>query len=618
MIKRSKSIFFRLSLAFILLGLLPLCIAGTVLYAQFSRNLERVMLDDMTHMLANTSSNIAEIVEECNALTKLIYEIPVEDKRWLWEILKDREEKLPEKKLKINGLMKSILERDSKITSVYFIEGNGQIYYATANTQKVLDETALKKRLKQMNLEEPGLSVGVTHTDDYFPQSKNQVITFSRPYRDVSEMKTLNRVMGRLYVDVDLSKLQIVLQEINQGNQGEFRLLDGSGVCIYSTVSEESGRILPEGEEWLSGMEGQQGNIRSRSDYRVYREIPGCGWKAVLQIPRQALMQNLDQTRRVVLFFVGGSFVVLFLLYDYFLRGLRKPVDELKNGMRAIRKGDLTVRVSQEREDELGVLARGLNHMAEELELYIRRVYIAEIRQREAELDALKSQIKPHYLYNTLDVIRMMALEHEDQETAKMVESLSRQLKYLIGYNSDIVPLRREIDNIREYFVIMRVRYENRIHLELDISEEAAECGIIKLSLQPIVENAVRHGLRPKKEGGSVRIEAVRTGDELEITVMDDGVGMNEETLAALRESLEKDTVGERMEDGWHHVGLKNAYDRIQKNFGKDYGMEIISNEGVGTVVIYHLPLLNGDKEEQKSKWTERHGRRKDDQRADD
>lgn len=97
MIKRSKSIFFRLYLAFILLGLLPLCIAGTVLYRQFSRNLERVMLDDMTHMLANTSSNIAEIVEECNALTKLIYEIPVEDKRWLWEILKDREDKLPEK-----------------------------------------------------------------------------------------------------------------------------------------------------------------------------------------------------------------------------------------------------------------------------------------------------------------------------------------------------------------------------------------------------------------------------------------------------------------------------------------------------------------------------------------
>lgn len=597
MIKRSKSIFFRLYLAFILLGLLPLCIAGTVLYGQFSRNLERVMLDDMTHMLANTSSNIAEIVEECNALTKLIYEIPVEDKRWLWEILKDREEKLPEKKLKINGLMKSILERDSKITSVYFIEGNGQMYYATANTQKVLDETALKKRLMQMNLEGQGLSVGVTHTDDYFPQSKNQVITFSRPYRDVSEMKTLNQVMGRLYVDVDLSKLQIVLQEINQGKQGEFRLLDRSGVCIYSTVSEESGRILPEGEEWLSGMEGQQGNIRSRSDYRVYREIPGCGWKAVLQIPRWALMQNLDQTRQVVLFFVGGSFVVLFLLYDYFLRGMRKPVDELKNGMRAIRKGDLSVRVSQEREDELGVLARGLNHMAEELELYIRRVYIAEIRQREAELDALKSQIKPHYLYNTLDVIRMMALEHEDGETAKMVESLSRQLKYLIGYNSDIVPLCREIDNIREYFVIMRVRYENRIHLELDISEEAAECGIIKLSLQPIVENAVRHGLRPKKEGGSVRIEAVRTGDELEITVMDDGVGMNEETLAALRESLEKGTVGERTEDGWHHVGLKNAYDRIQKNFGKDYGMEIISNEGVGTVVIYHLPLLRGEGE---------------------
>lgn len=600
-----KSIFFRLAMVFLFLGILPLFIAGLVLYRQFSRDLERVMLKDMTRMVAYTCDNVEEMAEECDSLTRLVYDIPLEDGRWLWEVLKEDHGPESAKRLKINSLMKKILERDSKITSVYFIGMQGQIYYATANTQKVLDERALKEALEKMALEGPGVSVGPTHIDSYFPQSRNQVITFSRLYKDVSGMRTLDQVLGRLYVDIDLSKLSGVLEGQDQESQQIFRLVAEPDICIYSTEEEEIGRRIGadalsvaggQDVDWLARMTEGRGSILSRSYYRTYQEIEGCGWKAVLQTPRSALMQNLDQTRQVVFFFVGGSFIVLILLYGYFLRRFREPVEALRQGMDKIQKGDLHTRVQVEREDELGLLANGLNHMAEELEAYIRRVYVAEIRQREAELDALKSQIKPHYLYNTLDVIRMMALDHGDEQTAQMVESLSRQLKYLIGYNSDMVPLCREIDNIREYFVIMRARYENKIHLELDISQETAECKIIKLSLQPIVENAIRHGLR-QNGGGTVRIETARAGDSLEITVMDDGVGMDEAALSALRDSLEKETMGERKEDGWHHVGLKNAYDRIRKNFGPDYGLEIVSDQGVGTVVIYHLPFLESGPE---------------------
>lgn len=248
-----------------------------------------------------------------------------------------------------------------------------------------------------------------------------------------------------------------------------------------------------------------------------------------------------------------------------------------------------------DREDEIGVLAGGLNEMAKELEAYIKKVYVAEIRQRDAELTALKSQIKPHYLYNTLEVIRMTALEHEDKETARMVESLSKQLKYLIGVSGDMVPLKREIENIREYFYIMRIRYENRIQLEVSVDEDVMEASIIKLSLQPIVENAVKHGLRPKKGNGTVRIEAHRQEGHLEVTVMDDGAGMGEETLKNLNDSLGQEEMGVLTTDGWEHVGIKNAYDRIRKNFGPEYGLEIMSTEGTGTIVVYTLPLVSDE-----------------------
>lgn len=226
-----------------------------------------------------------------------------------------------------------------------------------------------------------------------------------------------------------------------------------------SLEEQEIGALLEDGNALIQQMEGTEGKFLKDGAYVVYERLEG-----------------------------GGSAVA--------------RAEQLKEGMLKIQKGDLESRIDVGgREDEIGMLAEGLNDMATELETYIKKVYVAEIRQREAELDALKSQIKLHYLYNTLEVIRMTVLEHEDTETARMVESLSKQLKYLIGCNSDRVLLKRALENIREYFYIMRIRYENRIELDVSAQPEALEASIIKLSLQPIVENAVRHGLRPKRKG---------------------------------------------------------------------------------------------------------------------
>lgn len=589
--KWKKSVFYQLTLAFLGFGLLPLCVAGMVLYLQFKGNMEQVMLQDMTHMVSYAGKNLDELVESCNDLTKIIYDVNTEDGRLLCSLLKDEGISPYQKRLQVNVMLKRVLDGDSRVRSAYFLDRQGSLYYATSNTQKVLKEGELQKWLEAQPDAEDGLVIYPTHTDDYFPRYNNQVMTFVRAYKDVSSMKTVQDVLGTVYVDVDISKMASILQDVDMGGQGTFRVVDEAGACIYSQDQAETGRSADEGIQFR-GMEGERGTVTDRDSYHIFTTVRGSGWKAVASVKKASVMEHVDITKRNILLFLMASFAVLVLLYLYFYKKIRRPVEELKEGMRAIQKGDLSVRVDIQREDELGMLADGLNQMAEELQDYIKKVYVAEIKQREAELDALKSQIKPHYLYNTLDVIRMMALEHDDGETAGMVGSLSRQLKYLIGYHSDIVPLKLEIENIREYFVIMRVRYENRISLEVSVDEAVMSRGIIKLSLQPIVENAVKHGLRPKKEPGTVRVEARETDGTLEIVVMDDGVGMEEDTLRRLTESLEREEIGVQTEEGWQHVGLKNAYDRIKKNFGEEYGLEIFSTAGIGTVVVYRLPLI--------------------------
>lgn len=593
MIGRSKSIFFSLTLSFVGLGLMPLVLAGTVLFYQFRNNIEQVMLDDMTRMVNYAAHNAEEMVDESNSLTKRIYDICTEDNRMLYQILKDGDIKREDQAMQVIIFLNKMLDGDRRIRTAYFVDENGNIYYATRNTQKVLDESKFRQWIGKEGSMEGNFSVLPTHGDDYFSNSRNQVITFRRSYQDITSFKTIRQRLGNFYLDVDLGKLSSVLQDMSMGINEDFRIIDGNGRCIFSFNPSETGQIAEDMVPLLVSMTENRGILLEDKEYVVYSKLQNCDWNVAARAGKDSVLQSLEGTRRYIVVFLSGTFLILLCLYYWFLKRVRRPVDLLKDGMLEIQKGNLRNRIDVgSRKDEIGILARGLNNMAEELEAYIKKVYVAEIRQRDAELDALKSQIKPHYLYNTLEVIRMTALEHDDKETSRMVESLSSQLKYLIGYHGDRVPLRREIENIREYFFMMRIRYGNRIQLEVSIDEDVMEAAIIKLSLQPIVENAVKHGLRPKKGSGIVRIEAHRHGEFLEITVMDDGVGMSDKQLEALIRSLAQEEVGVQVDEGWQHVGIKNAYDRIKKNFGLEYGLEIVSAEGAGTVITYCLPLI--------------------------
>ncbi len=595
MVKRTKSIFFRLTLLFIILGILPLLAAGIILFYQFRNNMEDIMLSDMKRMVSYGGQNAEKVIEECNSLTKRIYDVSTEDGRFLYQILKDESLSESEKRLQVLGLLNDLLNSDSRARSVYFYSKQKEMFVSTRNTQKNLNQEEFVSWIHSVQKQDKRENFAAlpTHRDNYFPGSENQVITFYRPYQDTSSFQTIDEQLGVLYVDMDISRLSVVLQDLRLGMEESFQIVDYEGRCIYST---DTGQIGAQAEALLPffpHMNEDQGSILKNGIYGVYDRIESCGWVVTALAGRNSILTHLDQTRDMVAMVLAAAFVLLVCLYSHFYKKIRRPVERLEEGMQQIQNGHLDTRIDLgNREDEIGVLASGLNEMAGELENYIKRVYIAEIRQRDAELDALKSQIKPHYLYNTLEVIRMTALEHEDGETARMVESLSKQLRYLMGYNSDRVPLWREIDNIREYFYIMNIRFENRLHLEISVDEDVKEASIIKLSLQPVVENAVRHGLRPKDGHGTVRIEAHSQNGTLELVVMDDGVGMDEAALEALNRSLIQREMGERTEDGWKHVGIKNVCDRIKKNYGEEYGLEIISEKEIGTFVTFHLPLI--------------------------
>jgi two-component system sensor histidine kinase YesM len=256
--------------------------------------------------------------------------------------------------------------------------------------------------------------------------------------------------------------------------------------------------------------------------------------------------------------------------------------------MTKVESGDFDTQVQVRTPDEIGMLARGFNKMTVRLKSYIDEVYVAQIKQKQAELTALKSQIRPHYLYNTLEVIRMSAVANDDDDVADMILALSRQLKYVLDYGEETVSLQDEKANIEQYFKLMELRYgEHRLGMNIRINGELLGCSVPKLSIQPLVENAIYHGIMPKTSKGTIRLTANAEQDMLIITVDDDGIGMDEDKLELLRARLQGATLQESGNGG---IGIKNVHDRITALYGPDYGVHINSTPNIGTSIRLHLP----------------------------
>ncbi|HJB01830.1 MAG TPA: sensor histidine kinase [Candidatus Mediterraneibacter merdavium] len=597
--RRKDSIFFRLTLTFVCLGLLPIMAATAVLYRAFAGNTEETMMRNLSSLIRYAGDNISLVLDEYSRLTWEIYYQDVDSGVMLADFLKSTGSDSKERQLTMNMVMQNLVDEDSKIRTACFLDNEGKLSYATKNTQKVMNEEKWMASMKSLRILKNGIRMAGAHTDDYFSGSQNQVLTFVAEFNDNTVFSDIRYSLGTLYLDIDFSAISELASDISLNEDGVFRIVDGSRVCVYSYNPQEIGRRLknvPAPE--MTGNQAQK-HIKADGSYYVYFKIPDTEWTAEVEVSEDSVLKNVKAVQIYIGIFLAVSVAALLLVYRNYLKGIRAPMGRLIRGMNEIQSGNLKTRVEPERMDEIGGLAAGLNQMTEALDSYIQRVYVSELKQRETELDMLKTQIRPHYLYNTLEVIRMQAVSNDDPETAEMVESLSKQLRYLIGKTGDIVPLKDELENIGEYFKLLRMRYENRFELEIHVPEEVKNLFIIKLSLQPVVENAVKHGLLPKAKGGIISISALTGSDALEVTVMDDGVGMDADKLEEVRRNIEADEDGS-YSDGRLHIGVRNTAERLRKAYGRKYGIQVASERGVGTVITVRYPILYKEEEAQK------------------
>lgn len=287
----------------------------------------------------------------------------------------------------------------------------------------------------------------------------------------------------------------------------------------------------------------------------------------------------------LVAILVVSTVIVTYLITANILR----PVQVLYDAMQKVSDGDFSARADIHSKDEIETLGNGFNSMAENMQVLIHKIKEDEQKMRRLDLRLLQEQINPHFLYNTLDTIVWLIEGNKADEAVNMVVTLSNFFRLVLSKGKEIISLREEERHISSYLEIQEMRYHDILEYEIQIEPELYDYQIPKLTLQPLVENALYHGIKYKREKGYIHISGKQIGDVLCLTVSDNGIGMDPEELAQLQKEIERPC--NETEKGF---GLANVNERIRMYFGSEYGMRIMSEKGRGTTVEVTIPAMKG------------------------
>ena len=269
-------------------------------------------------------------------------------------------------------------------------------------------------------------------------------------------------------------------------------------------------------------------------------------------------------------------------------RRITRPMQRLLTHMEEFSKGDFHVRAKEDGNRDILALSKGFNKMSRRIRHLMEDLRIKEHESANARLRELQAQINPHFLYNTLETIRSLALRNGVESIADIAKSMALIFRYCINSRDEVVTLREELAHVKSYINIQKIRYKNRLQVYFYVDDELLDNCIIKILVQPLVENAIYHGIDQKREGGEISIVCHKSLKGVEIAVEDNGMGMKPEVLHSLQKQLHEC----QGEHAGENIGLKNVHSRLKLYYGRERGLHIESVYGQGTRVSFDIPLV--------------------------
>ncbi|MFC4597375.1 cache domain-containing protein [Cohnella hongkongensis] len=426
--------------------------------------------------------------------------------------------------------------------------------------------------------------ISSSHVQPVFKEDYKWVVSLSREVRSVDN----KRGLGVLLVDLNFNVINDILNGIELGKRGYVYIIDESGRVVYhpqqqllysNLKTEKIDEALALGNGSFITDEGGQSRIYTVQD-------SGFGWK-IVGVSYVSELVNNQGRMQTSFFMLGGISLIVALLISFLLsRNLTRPIHQMQRHMSEVEKGNFDIQVPLDSTREIGMLARAFNLMVVRIRELMAQVVKEQEFKRKSELNALQAQINPHFLYNTLDSIVWMAENQKSAEVVRMTSALARLFRASISKGSELVPIRNEIEHISNYLTIQKMRYRDKLDFRIEVDDAIKSSLTLKVLLQPLVENAIYHGIKNKYGTGTIRITGERLGETIVLRVSDNGVGMDEATRKSLLSPLASREQGKG-------VGLSNVHERIRLYFGKSYGLSIESAPDEGTTVTVTLPIVD-------------------------
>lgn len=437
-----------------------------------------------------------------------------------------------------------------------------------------------------------------------------QLISLSRLIRDVNN---LDLALGVLTINLSQEQIRnIYLQKVSNDDE-LFFMIDQNGIILSSQADHLIGQTLDDEytvDTVFEKSEGYYNAVINDTNYLVvFYTIKETGWKLLHFVPNDRIVEQSKAIKQITIISISLSLFICFIFLFFFMFKVLKPLRQIRKLMQDLAIENFNVTMNIQGNDEIALLAHTFNKMSQKLNTLFNEVHIAKIKQKEAEIKALEEQINPHFLYNTLDLIYWMGRMEKAYETAEMIQTLSKLFRLGLNSGSGFTTVKRELEYIQHYMTIQQKRYENAITFTIDASPETLDLKVIKLILQPIVENAITHGIEKKEGKGRIDVRVFCSNHTLIYEVEDDGVGMTPELIQEVLNQEDKLNTYKNDRRKWDlhktdpyepqnprkGIGLKNINDRIQLTFGTSYGLEIQSELDKGTKVIVKQPILKGE-----------------------
>ena len=590
---RRSSIQGILSLSFTAVAVVGMIFMGLALFFRFSANTNAQMAENSQRVLAQVNLNLDAYLRRMMRLSDTAYYSVIKDADLAEEDLSEALDLLYEN------------NRDALVSIALFSEG-GDLIASTplvglknsVNPEKESWFTTAMDRIENLHFSTP-------HVQNLFEDPDYQyrwVVSLSRQV----EMTRAGAIeSGVLLVDMSFGGIEQICKDVDLSSTGYLYLIDGDGEIIYHPRQQliyagllEENNLAAAGYTDGSHQETFGGTRREVT----VKTVGYTGWKLVGVVPSENLWDNYGQ---LVLFFL---FVVLFSVFLLVFVNLRlsewitAPVKKLDRAVKALEAGEQVADFDVGGPYEVEHLSHSIESMVSTMRHLMDDIIQQEKQKRRSELDVLQAQINPHFLYNTLDSVVWMTENGRTEDAVVMLTSLARFFRISLSRGSSVIPIADELEHARHYLTIQKMRYKNKFSADIQAEDGVEQLYTIKLVIQPVLENAIYHGMTYADGDGEIHVRAFRDGCDVVIEVTDNGPGMPEDVVERLLDPAGPAVPGAKGSG----IGFRNVHRRIQLTFGPAYGLTILSEPDAGTAVRIRIPALDREAAERYRKEGER------------